>query len=89
MRKKKIPDRLCVGCQQMKLKKELIRIVRNKENDVFIDRTGKKSGRGVYICPDIDCLINARKYRKLEKSLGISIDEKIFKQLEEELTDSE
>ncbi len=89
MRVKKIPNRLCVGCQQMKPKKELIRVVKNKENEIFLDKTGKKPGRGVYICPDIDCFIKARKSRRLEKSLGVNIGEDIMRQLEEEIPHSE
>jgi len=88
LKKKKIPNRLCVGCQQTKPKKELIRIVKNKQNEVTIDKTGKKPGRGVYICPDIECLNKARKSKRLERSLGVSIDEQIFRQLEEEFTSS-
>ncbi len=86
MRKKKIPTRLCLGCRQMKPKRELIRIVRDKEGNVFIDRTGKKSGRGAYICADNTCLEKARKNKRLEKSLEVKIKDDIFEQLAEELS---
>lgn len=89
MGKKKIPNRLCVGCQQMKPKRELIRVVKNKENEISIDRTGKKPGRGAYICPDIECFKKARKAKRLEKSLGTAIGEEIYNQLEEELSKGE
>lgn len=85
MRIKKIPNRLCLGCQQMKPKRELVRVVKSKEGDVSLDKTGKKPGRGAYICPNSDCLNKARKTKRIEKSLGIRIDERIFDQLEEEL----
>ncbi|MBA1333904.1 MAG: putative nucleic-acid-binding protein implicated in transcription termination [Firmicutes bacterium] len=85
MRIKKIPNRLCLGCQQMKPKRELVRVVKSKEGDVSLDKTGKKPGRGAYICPHLDCLAKARKTKRIEKSLGIRIDEHIFDQLEEEL----
>jgi hypothetical protein len=85
MRKKKIPTRLCLGCRQMKPKRELIRIVRDKEGNVFIDRTGKRSGRGAYICADNTCLEKARKNNRLEKSLEVKIKDDIFEQLAEEL----
>ncbi|MGI6703228.1 MAG: RNase P modulator RnpM [Clostridia bacterium] len=85
MKKKKVPIRLCLGCQQPKPKRELIRIVRNSEGEVFLDETGKKSGRGAYICPDKACLDTAKKTRRLEKSLGAKIEERIYDLLEEEL----
>jgi predicted RNA-binding protein YlxR (DUF448 family) len=74
-----------LGCQQPKPKRELIRIVRNSEGEVFLDETGKKSGRGAYICPDKACLDTAKKTRRLEKSLGAKIEERIYDLLEEEL----
>lgn len=89
MRKKKIPTRLCLGCQQMKPKRELIRIVRDKEGNVFIDSTGKKSGRGAYICANNECLQRIEKTKKLEKSLGVKVDESIFSQIAEEFADGE
>lgn len=85
LKKKKVPIRLCLGCQQPKPKRELIRIVRNSEGEVFLDETGKKSGRGAYICPDKACLDTAKKTRRLEKSLGAKIEERIYDLLEEEL----
>lgn len=81
---KKIPERRCVGCSEKRSKKELIRIVRLPEsNDVEVDLTGKKSGRGAYICPSKLCLKKAHK--RLESNLECTIPEEIFKKLEEEI----
>ncbi len=86
MKRKKVPIRLCTGCQKARPKREMIRVVRNNEGEIFLDKTGKKSGRGAYICPEKTCLDSARKSKKLEKSLGVKIDEHIYAQLEEELS---
>lgn len=81
---KKIPERQCVGCKERKPKKELIRVVRlPDENGVEIDLTGKKSGRGAYICPKVDCLKKARK--RLEYSLECEIPDELFKKLEDDI----
>lgn len=85
MKVKKIPKRMCTGCMEMKPKKELIRVVKNKEDEVFIDLTGKKNGRGAYVCKSIDCLEKAFKSRRLEKNLEITIDEEIYSKLKEEI----
>lgn len=71
---KKIPQRMCVGCQQMKSKRELLRVVRTPEEDVVLDLTGKKSGRGAYVCRDVACLEKAVKERRLERALQKAID---------------
>jgi len=81
MRQRKVPLRMCVGCQEMKPKKELIRIVRTPDSEVVIDSTGKKSGRGVYICPDKECLNKALKTNRLEKSLQHTISEEVMNRL--------
>lgn len=81
MRQRKVPLRMCVGCQEMKPKKELIRIVRTPDSEVVIDSTGKKSGRGVYICPDKECLNKALKTNRLEKNLQHSISEEVMNRL--------
>ena len=65
---KKIPQRQCVGCREMKDKKALLRIVRTPEGEILLDSTGKKSGRGAYVCPDPECLKKARKSRALERA---------------------
>lgn len=75
MKVKKIPQRTCIGCKQVRPKKELIRIVRTSENEVLVDLTGKKSGRGAYICPDMECLEVAFKGASLDKALEITLGE--------------
>ena len=70
---KKIPERLCVGCQEKHPKKELIRIVRSPEGEFSVDLTGKKSGRGAYICPKQECLEKARKGHRLERSFECGV----------------
>ena len=65
------PQRTCMGCNQKKDKKDLIRIVKNKENEIKIDRTGKLDGRGAYICDDIECLEKVIKTKRLERALDI------------------
>ena len=82
---KKIPMRMCVGCSEMKPKTELIRVVRSPEGDVSIDSTGKKSGRGAYICCDRDCLKKAVKSKRLDRTFGCEISEELYERLEEQL----
>jgi predicted RNA-binding protein YlxR (DUF448 family) len=82
---KKIPQRMCTGCMEMKTKKELIRIVKNKENVVSIDFTGKKPGRGAYICKDVACLEKAIKTRRLSKNLETTIGDEIYEKLKDEI----
>lgn len=89
MRKRKIPQRMCVGCQTVKPKRELIRIVRTPENTVEVDLTGKKNGRGAYLCKDPECLDKAIKGKRLEKSLNTSISEEVIMRLKEELETDE
>ena len=77
MLRKHIPRRTCVGCGTSRPKKELIRIVRNPEGQVKIDLTGKKSGRGAYICPNLPCLEKALAQRQIEKALQVKIEPEI------------
>jgi predicted RNA-binding protein YlxR (DUF448 family) len=85
MKVKKIPQRMCTGCMEMKPKKELIRVVKNKEGEVFIDTTGKKPGRGAYICKNIECLEKSIKAKRLERNLEGKISDDIFERLKEEM----
>ena len=78
---KKQPQRTCIGCNSKKDKKEFIRIVKNKENEISIDRTGKKEGRGAYICDNIACLEKLIKSKRLEKVFDIKISEEIYENL--------
>ena len=84
-KQKKIPLRQCLGCNEHKPKKELLRVVRTPEGDVALDFTGKKSGRGAYICKSSACLKKARRARRLETSLECSIPDSVYARLEEEL----
>lgn len=83
---KKMPERHCVGCGNPFPKKELVRVVKTPEGRIELDVTGKKSGRGAYVCRNIDCLIKARKAKRLERSLSTSIPEDVSAALEAELT---
>jgi len=85
VRVRKIPQRMCVGCREMKNKKELIRIVRTPEEQIVIDSTGKKAGRGAYICSDAQCFKIAVKAKSLEKALERRIPEDIIAELQKEL----
>ena len=73
MKPRKIPMRMCVGCREMKEKKELIRVVRSPEGEVSLDPGGKKSGRGAYVCPNADCLKRAIKQKQLERQLEVTL----------------
>lgn len=75
------PQRTCMGCNSKKDKKDLIRIVKNKQNEVNIDKTGKQEGRGAYICNNIQCLEKVIKSKRLEKILDIKISEEIYEKL--------
>lgn len=81
---KKLPVRLCVGCQEPHNKREMIRIVKSPEGEFSVDFTGKKSGRGAYICKNIECLNTAVKQRRLEKSFKCQIDNSVYEQLKED-----
>jgi predicted RNA-binding protein YlxR (DUF448 family) len=82
---KKIPQRMCVGCREIKPKKELIRIVRTPQESIEVDPTGKKSGRGAYICPQVACLQKASKEKRLEKALQRPVSREIYNMLEQRL----
>lgn len=84
---KKIPMRMCLGCGEMKPKKELIRAVKSPEGEIFLDLTGKKSGRGAYICRDINCLKLARKAKRFEKSFECRISDEVYDTMERELNE--
>ncbi len=75
------PQRTCMGCNNKKDKKDLIRIVKNKQNEVSVDITGKQNGRGAYICNDIQCLEKVIKSKRLEKILDIKISEEIYENI--------
>ncbi len=86
---KKIPLRKCTGCGEMKSKKELIRVIKTPEEDITIDATGKKNGRGAYICNSDQCLAKAVKTKALERSLKAVIPKEVYEELEKELKELE
>ncbi len=85
---KKIPMRQCLGCNQHKEKREMIRVVRDPEGNISLDFVGKKSGRGAYICPSSQCLKKARKARRIESALDCSIPDEVFSLMEASLEES-
>jgi len=85
-KKKKVPLRMCLGCQEMKPKKELIRIVKSSDGgDIKVDLTGKVSGRGAYICKNPECLEKAYKAKRIEKALEKGVSQDIYEALRKEL----
>ena len=86
---KKIPQRQCLGCNEHKPKKELLRVVRSPEGEISLDFVGKKSGRGAYICWDVQCLKKARKSRRIDRSLDCTVPEEVYDRMEQELVDHE
>ncbi|KLU64769.1 hypothetical protein DEAC_c34130 [Desulfosporosinus acididurans] len=82
MNTRKIPMRMCLGCQQMKPKKELLRIVRTPEGTVELDSTGKRNGRGAYICSDLTCFRTAVREHRFRKAFEVDIDPKVLADLE-------
>ena len=88
-KQKKIPERRCTGCGESFPKKELIRVVRSPEGDVSIDFTGKKSGRGAYICYNVSCLNKARRSRRIERALECSIPEEVYNTMEAQLLEDD
>ena len=79
---RKIPQRMCVGCREKRDKKDLLRVVRTPEGQLVLDATGKKSGRGAYVCRDPQCLKKARKSRALDRMLEVSIPDEVYEALE-------
>lgn len=86
---KKMPVRRCVGCQEMKNKKEMIRVIRTPEGEFELDATGKKNGRGAYLCPSRKCLEKAVKSKGLERSFKQAIPPEVYSRLEKEMDDLE
>ena len=81
---RKIPSRQCTGCGEMKEKRKMIRVLKTTEGEIVIDTTGKKNGRGAYLCRQAECLKRARKSKGLERSLKIGIPDEIYEKLEKE-----
>ena len=86
MIEKKVPMRQCVGCAKMKSKKELLRVIKTPEEEIVLDVTGRKNGRGAYICASMDCLKVARQRKGLERSLKVAIPTEVYESLEQEMS---
>ena len=82
---RKIPQRQCLGCREMKAKKELIRVVRSPEGTVSLDFKGKLPGRGAYVCPQAGCLSKARKSRALERAFETALPDEVYQALEQQM----
>ena len=89
MRQKKIPMRMCAGCGEHKPKKELVRVVKSPEGEISLYTTGRKPGRGAYVCRSADCLRLARKARRLERAFSCQIPDEVYERMEEELSRNE
>ena len=85
LKPRKLPQRQCLGCREMKNKKDLIRAVRSPEGEISLDFKGKKPGRGAYVCPQAECLRKARKSRALERAFSAAIPPEVYEQLEEQM----
>ena len=85
VRPRKVPMRQCMGCGEKKEKKELIRVIRTTEEAVVLDTTGRKNGRGAYLCNNVDCLHKAQKRKSIERALNMPIPEQIYQKLEKEM----
>lgn len=89
MKQRKLPLRKCTGCGEMKDKREMIRVVKNNEDQFSLDFTGKKPGRGAYICKDIECLSKAEKSKGLERSYKMAVSKEIYDTLRSEFESNE
>ena len=85
MSTKKIPLRQCIGCGEMKSKKEMIRVLKASEDEIVLDATGRKNGRGEYLCPSMDCFKKAVKNKGLERSFKTAIPKEVYETLEKEM----
>ena len=86
---KKIPERQCLGCNEHKPKKDLLRVVRTPDGEILLDFTGKKNGRGAYICQSVACLKKARRSGRIDRSLNVSVPEEVYENMERELSEHE
>ena len=82
---KKIPLRQCIGCGEMKNKREMIRILKTAEGGIVLDATGRKNGRGAYLCPSMDCFLKAKKSRGLDRSFKMAVPAEVYERLEKEM----
>lgn len=89
MKIKKVPMRMCTGCGEMFDKRSLVRVVKSPEGEISLDLTGKKSGRGAYVCKNSECLKKARKKKAFERAFSVQIDEEIYNAMEEEMKNAQ
>jgi len=89
LKPKKIPQRQCVGCREMKEKRALVRVVKSPEGEISLDFGGRKPGRGAYVCPSAECLKKARKSRALERAFSAAIPPEVYDALEQEMAKGE
>ncbi len=89
MHPRKVPIRMCAGCGQHIPKKELVRVVKSPEGVISLDLTGKKAGRGAYVCPKVDCMKKARKARRFERVFECAIPDEVYSAMEEEMSAGE
>lgn len=89
MKTKRVALRMCTGCGEMKPKKDLVRVVKSPEGEISLDLTGKKSGRGAYVCRDTECLKKARKARRFERAFACQIPDGVYDTMEGELKKNE
>ncbi len=85
LKPKKIPMRQCLGCNEHKPKRELLRVLKTPDGEILLDFTGRSSGRGAYICKSVKCLRKARKSGRIDKNLGASVPDAVYDRMEEEL----
>ena len=83
---RKIPQRQCLGCNEHKPKSELLRVLRTPEGEILLDFTGRRSGRGAYICRDVACLRKARKSKRIDRSLECTVPDEVYDRMEAELS---
>lgn len=88
MKAKKVPLRMCTGCGEMFDKRTLVRVVKSPQGEVSLDLTGKKAGRGAYVCNNLDCLKKARKKKAFERAFQMQIDEDVYNKMEEEMNNA-
>ena len=89
MKQKKLPLRMCTGCGEHKQKRELVRVVKSPQGEISLDLSGRKPGRGAYICPSLECLKKARKAKRLERTFECEIPDTVFNAMEKELSNGE
>ena len=85
MSMKKVPLRQCIGCGEMKSKKEMIRVIKTADEEILLDATGRKNGRGAYLCPSMECMKKAVKSKGLERSFKMAIPKEVYDALEKEM----